>query len=73
MTRITVRRNGHYFVEGDDVVLVDGEGREYQIPNRRGFALCRCGGSRNMPFCDGTHALAGFNAATRRADASISD
>jgi CDGSH-type Zn-finger protein len=26
----------------------------------RGVALCRCGGSRNKPFCDGTHSSNGF-------------
>ncbi len=26
----------------------------------RGVALCRCGGSRNKPFCDGTHGVNGF-------------
>ena len=26
----------------------------------RGIALCRCGGSKNKPFCDGTHSSNGF-------------
>jgi len=27
----------------------------------RGIALCRCGGSKNKPFCDGTHGRNGFS------------
>jgi len=62
MTTITVRQNGPYRVDGDDVKLVDWNGNEYQI-TKRPFALCRCGASANRPFCDGTHAKIGFQAA----------
>ena len=62
MATITVRQNGPYRVDGDDVKLVDWNGNEYQIP-KRPFALCRCGGSATKPFCDGTHKRIGFQAA----------
>jgi CDGSH-type Zn-finger protein len=62
MLTITVRENGPYLVEADDVTLVDWNGQPYQIPNRSRFALCRCGGSTNKPFCDGTHSRIGFQA-----------
>jgi len=34
-------------------------GKKYELRNR--VTLCRCGKSRNKPFCDGTHVEIGFN------------
>jgi CDGSH-type Zn-finger protein len=62
MSTITVRQNGPYKVEGDDVKLVDWNGNEYQI-SKRPFALCRCGASTTKPFCDATHSKIGFQSA----------
>ena len=42
MVTIKVRQNGPYLVEGEDVMLVDRNGAQYQI-SKRPFALCRCG------------------------------
>jgi CDGSH-type Zn-finger protein len=61
-TIITVRRNGSYKVEGDDVTVVDWNGNAYTI-SRLPIALCRCGASTTKPFCDGTHSKIGFQAA----------
>jgi CDGSH-type Zn-finger protein len=35
-----------------------GDGRTYEVRNR--VTLCRCGASRNKPFCDGSHSRVGF-------------
>jgi CDGSH-type Zn-finger protein len=62
MATIKVRLNGPYLVDADDVKLTDWNGQEYQIA-KRPFSLCRCGHSARKPFCDGTHARIGFQAA----------
>ena len=62
-TKITALDNGPYLVKGP-VVLLDAEGNEY-FTERATVALCRCGGSTNKPFCDGTHSKVGFRAAQR--------
>jgi CDGSH-type Zn-finger protein len=38
---------------GPNLVLVDGKAVA---------ALCRCGQSKNKPYCDGSHKTAGFSA-----------
>lgn len=62
MITIKVRQNGPYLIDGNDVKVVDWNGKEYKLAQSP-FALCRCGGSTNKPFCDGTHSKIGFKAA----------
>jgi len=63
--KITVRPNGPYRVEapGGSVELVDAQGNQYDLTGKTAFSLCRCGGSVNKPFCDGTHSKIGFQGA----------
>jgi len=41
------------------VQLVGADGFDYEIRNR--MTLCRCGASKNKPFCDGSHVSIGFS------------
>ena len=50
--------SGPLFVRGG-IPLEGSDGVEYEQRNR--YALCRCGHSRNMPFCDAMHISFGFN------------
>ncbi|WP_080796972.1 CDGSH iron-sulfur domain-containing protein [Arabiibacter massiliensis] len=50
--------SGPLFVRGG-VPLVGADGEEYELRNR--YALCRCGASRNKPFCDAMHVNVGFD------------
>jgi len=61
---ITVRPNGSYLVDGP-VKLVDADGNEYDLSQKKKVSLCRCGASVNKPFCDGSHSRIGFAAAER--------
>ena len=61
-TKITAKPNGPYLVEGE-CELFDPTGAKVDTTGKAVFALCRCGGSTNKPFCDGTHSKLGFKAA----------
>jgi CDGSH-type Zn-finger protein len=50
-------RDGPLWVRGG-VEVVGADGVAYERRNR--VALCRCGHSRNKPFCDGSHVDVGF-------------
>ena len=53
-TRITVNSNGSSKVEGE-FEIVDANGNVYDLAGRTIITLCRCGLSKNKPFCDGSH------------------
>ena len=57
---IECRPNGPYLVKGlENLANSRGEA----IATEAVVALCRCGGSANKPFCDGTHKRNGFSGA----------
>ena len=49
--------SGPLYVRGG-IPLVGADGTEYELRNR--YALCRCGASRNKPFCDAMHVTVGY-------------
>lgn len=70
--KITVSKNGPYIVTGgvpliSSEICNDDEGycrtwREVKrYPVQEKYALCRCGHSKNKPFCDGTHSKIDFD------------
>ncbi len=54
---ITVVKNGPYIVRGLEHFR-DAKGRE--LPVQPAMSLCRCGVSKNKPYCDGSHTKIGF-------------
>ena len=65
-SHIKVTKNGPYLVKGNTplskmVIETDEEGYPYRwlkietYPLRESYTLCRCGKSKNIPYCDNTH------------------
>jgi len=70
--RITVTKNGPYRVSGAvplarQTIIADEEGSSVAweqgetLDTPEEYALCRCGRSKNKPFCDESHLQAGFD------------
>jgi CDGSH-type Zn-finger protein/uncharacterized Fe-S cluster protein YjdI len=55
---VVVANNGPLYVSGD--LKIEGTGENMEGVAFRA-ALCRCGASKNKPFCDGSHAKAEFS------------
>ena len=54
---VTVTKNGPYAITGGIELLEQSLGEGASTEH---YTLCRCGGSKNKPFCDGTHWSIGF-------------
>lgn len=70
-SRVVIAKDGPYQVSGRvplarSIAKVgrSGEPEEWaegeRFPKQETYLLCRCGKSRNKPFCDGAHARVGF-------------
>lgn len=61
MTKITSQKDRSYKVDGP-ITIEDAVGQITEVPAGESVFLCRCGGSKTKPFCDGTHKTNGFTA-----------
>ena len=59
--RITPTPDGPFMLENCDKITRMADGKVFDIEGT--VYLCRCGGSKNKPFCDGTHNANGFTGA----------
>ena len=70
--KIKVTKNGPYLVSGNiplqkQIIVADSKGTATEwkpsttYQSQEKYSLCRCGHSKNKPFCDGTHVKIGFD------------
>jgi CDGSH-type Zn-finger protein len=70
--KIKIAKDGPYIVSGNiplyKEIMVAGDNDssikfsdKTKIETKENYALCRCGQSKNKPFCDGTHIEANFD------------
>lgn len=72
--KIKIVKNGPYIVSGgvplyEQIIITDEAGHtkdlvdEKEFPLQDTYTLCRCGKSKNKPYCDGTHNDTNFDGA----------
>lgn len=70
--KVSITKDGPYLVSGNiplakerSIIGKSGEPEEWkkgkEYPKQESYALCRCGMSKNKPFCDGAHAKINFD------------
>ena len=69
ISKIKISKNGPYIVTGnvslsEKIIVPKGKINEFwngrELPQAEEYALCRCGQTKNAPFCDGSHEKVGF-------------
>jgi CDGSH-type Zn-finger protein len=79
--KVMVSKNGPYLIYGripiQKMVIIadsDGTATQWQLstkyPPQKIRSLCRCGQSKNKPFCDGTHVKVGFDGTEKAGEES---
>src|SRR5277367_541707 len=69
--KVVITKDGPYLVSGNvplskQIIGANSKGESEtweegeKYPKQEKYALCRCGHSKNKPFCDGTHAKVNF-------------
>ena len=80
--KVKVTKNGPYIVSGEvplDEIKITKDGNEYKYLKSKDFDegkkyfLCRCGKSKDKPFCDGTHAKEGFDGTCKSTEIKFED
>ena len=80
--KIKITENGPYIVTGnvplhEKIIVKKGKGYEYNdgrvLPQAEEYYLCRCGKSKNAPFCDGTHTTFNFTGTETASRAKYED
>jgi CDGSH-type Zn-finger protein len=59
--KVKLRENGPIMLESKGEAKLTQDGQEKKVAGQM-VALCRCGLSKNMPFCDGSHVKGNFKA-----------
>jgi CDGSH-type Zn-finger protein len=64
---LTLTNGPYYLINNMEAKVVDNlqNSKGEPLSTISGVALCRCGGSKNKPFCDGTHSIIGFSSANK--------
>ena len=60
---VTLPNGPLYLINNREPKVVENlvNSKDEKLSNIQGIALCRCGASKNKPFCDGTHSIIGFS------------